>query len=103
MPTTSTVTSPVVPADVAAFAAEHGVADYLPAVWEMTRRLFPAAPITMQVVEDAEWAEDRYIVLEVPAEGMRVDQMVADQHEWSDRLFKHCPPTHVHLFCLRML
>jgi hypothetical protein len=87
-------------ADVTAFAAENGVADYLPAVLEMTRRVFPDAPITTRVEEDAEIAEIWFILLEVDVAGLDVDQLVAAQQEWSAGLFAHCPPTHAHLFCL---
>ena len=103
MPPATTASQPVLPAEVLAFAAEHGVADYLPALLEMTRRIFPTAPIKTQVVEDAETPEDRYIVFEVDVDGLDVDRMVATQHEWSGGLFVHCPPTHAHLFCLRMI
>lgn len=103
MPPATTTPQPVLPADVVAFAAEHGVTDYLLPLLEMTRRAFPTAPIKTQVVEDAETPEDRYIVFEVDDAALDVDQMVEAQHEWSGKLFVHCPTTHAHLFCLRMM
>lgn len=97
---TSTVALPTISADVLAFAAEHGVADYLAALLEMTRRIFPTAPIRTLVEEDAEIADMRYILLEVDVAGLDVDQLVEAQHQWSTGLFAYCPSTHAHLFCL---
>ena len=39
----ATASPPVIPADVAAFAAQRGVADYVGPLLDLTRRLFPGA------------------------------------------------------------
>lgn len=100
MPPATTAPEVGLAADVIAFAAEQGVSDYLIPVVEMTRRAFPTATIKTLVEEDAEIADMRYIVMEVDAVGLDVDQLVEAQHQWSAGLFAHCPSTHAHLFCL---
>jgi hypothetical protein len=99
----STAAPPVLPADVIAFAAEHGAADYVMPIVDMTRGVFPDAPITPRVEEDAEVPEERYILVEVNVAELGVDQLVEAQQQWSAGLFVHCPPTHAHLFCLRTM
>ncbi len=94
---------PVIPADVAAFAAEHGVADYVAPLLELTRSLFPAGPITMLVGEDAEEPQLRFIEIRVGIEGLAADDVVAAHHEWSVGLFHRIPATHARYFCLGML
>ena len=47
-----------VPLDVHAFAHEHGVGEQLPKVVEMTRRIFPDTPISVQIEDDPEIAND---------------------------------------------
>jgi hypothetical protein len=96
----TTSPQPVLPADVTAFAAEHGVADYVAPVQEMTRRVFPGAPVTLLVEEDAEIADRRYIAVEVDVTGMDERQLFAAQRQWTASIFQHCPATHVHCFCL---
>ena len=98
MPPATTVSQPVLPADVIAFAAEKGVSDYLPAVLEMTRQVFPNCPVVPLVEDDPEIPDWRAIVMQVDVTGMNVEQLVAAQQRWSAALFQHCPATHVHLF-----
>ena len=67
-----------VPPAVLAFAAEQGVTAYLPAMVEMTRRLFPTAALAVLVEDDPEIANDRHIVLEVDTNGMTTEEIVAE-------------------------
>jgi hypothetical protein len=94
--------APSVPAEVAAFAAEHDVSDPLFAVLSLTKRLFPSSSITPRLEQDAERADQWAIVVEVDVTGLEVSQLVAAQRQWSEGLFACCPSTHAHLFCLRM-
>jgi hypothetical protein len=98
MTQTTTSPQPVLPADVTAFAAERGVADCLLPVWAMAQRVFPAAPITIQLEEDAEITDWWYILLDVDVTGWNEQQILAAQQQWTASLFQHCPATHVHLF-----
>ncbi len=98
---TASLPVPVVPPDVLAFAEEQGVAKYLPGVLAMTRRMFPTAPMKVFLEEDAEIAQERYIVLKVPvARDVSAEELVAVHQQWSGEIFQHCPATHVCLFCL---
>ncbi len=94
---------PAIPADVAAFAAENGVTDYVVPLLELTRDLFPGAPITLLVQEDAEEPELRFIEFRVDVEGFAAEELAAASHEWSVGLFRRCPATRAHFFCLGML
>jgi hypothetical protein len=94
---------PTVPADVVAFAKEQGAVAYLPALLQMTRRIFPHAPMTVRLEGDPEIANDSHITVEVEVRGIEVSQMVACQNEWSTELFQHCPATRAHLFRIAMV
>jgi hypothetical protein len=89
---------PAVPADVAAFAAEQGVADCLAPMLELTRSVYPDAPIEVRVEEDAEEPELRFIAFFVDVVGWTADALFAAHQQWSAGLFRYCPTTHVHLF-----
>lgn len=92
-----------VPAEVAQFAVEHGVAQYLPAVIEMTRRIYPGREITIHLEEDAEIADDWCIVLDVDVTNLDAQQIADTQWDWCSDVFNHCPATHVHFFRLGMV
>jgi hypothetical protein len=97
----SSVAAPaVLLTEVVAFAVERGVADYLPAVLDMTRRAFPNCPIRPIVEDDPEIPDWRAILMEVNVARLDVDELVAAQQQWSAGLFQHCPATHAHLFSL---
>jgi hypothetical protein len=81
----------VIPADAAAFAAQQGVQAEVPAVIEMTRRLFPQADINMELDDDPEIASDRHLVVRVRSVSMPVDQAVAARWEWHRGLLGCCP------------
>jgi hypothetical protein len=66
-----------VPPDVQTFASEQGVALYLSAVLEMTRRRFPdARRFAVLVEEDPEIADDRHIGIEIDLVGITAEQYV---------------------------
>jgi hypothetical protein len=66
----------VVPPEVAAFAGEQGVLSYLPAVMEMTQRIFPNSALKVQVEDDPEIANDRHLIIEVKAPDLDVAQTI---------------------------
>jgi hypothetical protein len=101
--TTTPLPPPAVPPEVEAFASEQGVTAYLPAVLAMTRRIFPSAPMKVLVEDDPEIANDRHIVVEVELANMPAEQMAEAQWAWCGEIFRHCPPTHVHVFRLGMV
>jgi hypothetical protein len=92
-------TSPVaVPPDVAAFAAEQGVSEYLPAVIEMTRRVYPDAALSVVVEDDPEIANDRHIVLIGQFHAETVEQALERNDQWTRGLFASCPAPLVCVF-----
>ncbi len=101
MSSTRSATSSI-PADVAAFAAEHDETKTLFAVLSLTKRLFPSSSIAPLFEQDAEMDDQWTIVMEVDVTGLEASQLVAAQRQWSEGLFACCPSTHAHLFCLRM-
>jgi hypothetical protein len=98
----SAVTHPLpsVPPEVAKFAAERGVTAYLRGVVGMTQGIYPNREVAIRLEEDAEIADDWYIVLDVDVTGLEAEQLSATQWQWSSEVFDHCPSTHVHFFRL---
>ena len=81
------------------FAAEQGVAAYLPQVLAMTRQLFPdARRLAIDVEDDPEIPQDRHLVIEVDVAGLSVDQYVAARFQWGQELFQLCPAPLVCVF-----
>jgi hypothetical protein len=95
---THTLPVPEASQEVWDFAAEQGVAEYLPAVLEMTRRVFPTARINVAVEDDPELSYNRSIVIRVNGSQMDLDQAKDDDQRWNCGLFAVCPATHVHVF-----
>lgn len=94
---------PVVPPDVLAFAEKLGVAEYLPAVLAMTRRIFPSWHLKVFLEGDPEIADDWHIILEVQVPEDVTAEMLFDlDQKWVGQLFEHCPSTHVCIFRLGM-
>lgn len=99
METTQT-TSILVPQEVSAFAAEQGVSAELPAVLELTRRVFPTAAVSAFVEDDPEIADDRHIVVGATGARLTVDQALEKRNEWHHGLFACCPAPLVCVFRL---
>lgn len=94
---------PAWPDEAAAFAKEQHVVEHLPKVWDMTRRVFPAArQLNIRVDEDPEIADDKHIVFAVQVAGLSVDDAVAAQQRWCREIFECCPSTVVCIFRLDM-
>ncbi len=79
------------PLDVIAFAAEQGAQAELPAVVEVTRRIFSAAAVSIELDDDPEIADDRHIV--IVTKGIRLPVVAAQEaiYEWQRELFTLCP------------
>ncbi len=91
---------PAVPAEVLAFADEQGVANYLPAILELTRHVFPVARrLDVLVEDDPEIAGDRHIVFEVEVP-LTIPEALAVERRWSEELFRICPAPLVCVFRL---
>jgi hypothetical protein len=102
MPTTTPALQSAFPTGVFAFATEHGVANYLPAVWEMTKRVFSNRPFTSILEDDPELPDWRAIVIDVDVTALKADQILAAQQQWTASLCRSCPATHIHFFRLNL-
>ena len=94
---------PAVPGDVFAFAAECGVAAFLPAVLEMTRRVFGSTAVRLTVTDDPEIGDFRHIVVEAETGSDDVERLLQLQQEWTTGLLRVCPSVHAIHFLLRVL
>jgi hypothetical protein len=93
-----------VSSEVLAFAEKVGVAEYLPAVLAMTRRIFPTWPAQVLLEDDPEIANDWHIVLEVQTpEQATAEELFALDQQWVEEIFACCPSTHVCTFRLGMV
>src|SRR5262249_55073555 len=78
-------------ADVAAFAAEQGVSNELPAVIEMTQRIFPDATLGIEVEEDPEIADERHILVNADEVNLSGTEALDKTWQWHRELFACCP------------
>lgn len=79
--------------DVVDLAEEHGVADQLEAILEITEQMFPG-PLRVEIDADPEWPSDRYITFVVEVTGTMKD-FIRKQSKWRERvqsLIPECPP-----------
>ena len=82
------------PQDVAAFAKEHHVAEFLPNVYEMTRRMFSSARrLEVVLEEDPEIAGQKCIVFQVTVPRLDSTGFLDAERRWVDELFRCCPCT----------
>ena len=101
-----TLTAPdpaIFPADVLAFAAERGVTEYLVPLYELTRRCFPGAEVTITQENDYEIAGLGWIVFEVAVYGTWPDEpRRAAYRRWIDEMIRTTPPAARQPFTLGM-
>lgn len=90
-----------VPSEVLAFAAEQGVSACLPAVLEITQRIFPDAHLSVRIEDDPEIPHDRHIVFDLDV-SLDASGALAAQRAWNDALFRCCPAPLVCVFRLSM-
>ncbi len=101
MISTAVLPVPALSPEVLGFAAEKGVAEYLPNIAAMTRRLFPHRRIDVIVADDPELSYNTQIVFEVDDNGMEArDYEIFSQ--WNAEIVNHCPTTHTHVFTIGM-
>ncbi len=96
-------TNPVaIPADVAIFAAQQGVSMELPAVIEMTQRVFPDANVSIVLEEDPEIPHDVHIVIEAKQIPLGVEDAVEARYGWHRGLLACCPAPLAPVFRIAM-
>ena len=103
MTPTAVLPAPALSPEVLAFAAEKGVAAYLPAVADMVRRIFPYQRIDVLVKDDPELSYNTQIHFEVDCDGMSAEEMFNGYRQWSGELGRFCPSTHTHVFCVGLV
>ena len=89
-----------IPSEVCAFAAEQGVQAELPAIVNMTRRLFPDAAISLELDIDPEISNDCHIAVVAKGVNLTVDQGMEASQEWHRGLFHCCPASFAWVFRL---
>ncbi len=84
--------------DVRRFAAENGIAKYLPGLWELTERLLPGRGTTLRLDWDPEIPGDGYITFSGDAEGMTAEELLAAYYAWWDGVRAQCDRNDTHFF-----
>jgi hypothetical protein len=91
---TPTLTAPdpaIFPADVLAFAAERGVTDYLVPLYELVKRCFPGAAVTVTQAYDYEIASLGWIVFTPALNEWDSEQYRAAKERWYAGFRELCP------------
>jgi hypothetical protein len=96
----ATLSAPVVPPEVQAFAAEKGVNPYLSAVIDLARQAFPSSALIVSLGRDAEDDTHQYVALDVEAGGRTAEELLAGQRTWSEGIGHVCPPRQAVYFVL---
>jgi hypothetical protein len=96
----ASVSWPVIPPEVEAFAAEKGVNPYLNAVIDLARQSFPSSALSVSVGQDAEDEMHRYIALDVEAGSQTTEELLTGQRRWSAGVGRVCPSRHAVFFVL---
>jgi hypothetical protein len=91
---------PTLPSGVQEFANEKGVGRYLNAVIDLARQAFPSSALCVSLGQDAEDEGHRYIALDVEADGLATEDLLAGQRTWSAGLSRACPSPQAVYFVL---
>jgi D-arabinose 5-phosphate isomerase GutQ len=98
-----TLTAPdpaVFPADVLAFAARRGVTDYLVPLYELAKRCFDGAAVTVTQEDDCEIPGLAWVVYSVPVAEWDAARYDAAHRSWRDGFRDLCPPAAAEAFAL---
>jgi hypothetical protein len=90
------------PADVLAFAAQRGVTDYLVPLYELAKRCFGGADVTVTFESDYEVPDLSWIVYHVAADRWGEEPRQAARSRWRDEKLRTLPPSASGLFVLRV-
>lgn len=96
----ATLTCPVIPAEIHAFAMEKGIGPYLNGVIDLARQAFPASTLCVSLGQDAEDETHRYVALDVAAGELTAGELLAGQRIWSAGLGRICPSRYAVYFVL---
>jgi hypothetical protein len=102
-PTTAPLPLPKIPDAVRACAQRDGVADYVNPILEMTRRLFPEAPMAIVFRPDPEVADLHFLSVEVEiSDDADGDWRYTAQKRWIEEKLKLGSPDQVFPFTLHL-
>ncbi len=80
------------PEEVVSYAVAHGFDRYLQPVLEMTRRVFPTAlGIQVALTQDGDIPDLWFVVFEVIAAGMTLEQLHSAHQKWTRECVDICP------------
>lgn len=103
MSTTLTAPDPAVfPADVLAFAAERGVTDYLVPLYDLAKRCFDVADVTVTFESDYEIPGLSWIVYQVAAGHLQESPRRAAYYRFTDEKLTMLPPFACEPFATRV-
>src|SRR5689334_15406000 len=96
--TVSPAPQPTVASEVATFAREQGVEQYVRGLVALSQRTFPSATrFEVLLDEDPEIADDRHILFRL-AVPLDVPQSLAADRQWIEGLYQLCPKPLVCVF-----
>jgi hypothetical protein len=103
-PVTVPLPLPTIPPEVMAYAEQEGATSYMVPMVEMTRTLFPDAPMAVVLRPDPEVADLTFLSFDVgPRDDASVDWYVAAQKRWLEETMRLCPPQVAIVFTLSLL
>lgn len=82
---------PEIAPEIATAAEQLGVRAELPQVIAMTQDVFPGNSWRVEIDDDPEIPDDRQLAIVVRTSFRSVDELVASQWKWHERLFACCP------------
>ena len=91
MKSTLNPTCPEIAPEIATAAEQLGVRAELPQVIAMTQDVFPGNSWRVEIDDDPEIPDDRHLAIVVRTSFRSVDELVASQWKWHERLFACCP------------
>jgi hypothetical protein len=98
---TATAAMPEISMAVEEFVASEGASEFLIQVLEMTRQVFPNAPLSVLLDIDPEIPADRHARIEVDvSRSHSVASLLRLNELWTRGLLRVCPPTHASVFRL---
>lgn len=77
--------------EIVTAADQLGVRAELPQVLAMTQDVFPGNSWHVEIDDDPELPNDRHLAIVVRTNFRTVDELVAGQWKWHERLFACCP------------
>jgi hypothetical protein len=100
-PTLTTPDPAIFPDDVRRFAMERGVAQYLVPLYELAKRCFDGADVTVTFLSDYDIPDLHWIVYEVSTEDWESPRRDSARNRWREERLRTLPPSACGSFTLR--